>query len=163
MIWLVEWRKIIVLHVQHGLLTIVWRKSAKWQREISKFKVLTTTWTHNRNSFIVYVYFNGASTSPFAACSVNNNGFEEEAVKTRIVTTSQMTLKWRFLCRCRRCGLSSVISSVYHLTTVFPNINSPHFQKLILLCAILPPSKSLFIGSQRWEIGYNLISDRAME
>ena len=39
---------------------------------ISKFRFLTTTWTHNSKSFILYVYFNGASTSPFAACSVNN-------------------------------------------------------------------------------------------
>ena len=42
-----------------------------------------TTWTCSSKSFFLYFYFNGASRSPFAACSVNNNGFEEEAVKTQ--------------------------------------------------------------------------------
>ena len=56
----------------------------QWQREISKFKVLMTTWTHNSKSFILDVYFNGASTSPFVACSVNNKGCEEqEAIITK--------------------------------------------------------------------------------
>ena len=35
-----------------------------WNFEI---KVLTTTWTHNSKSFILYIYFNAARTSPFAA------------------------------------------------------------------------------------------------
>ena len=34
------------------------------------------------SSVILYIYFNGASTSPFAACSVNNKGCEEEAIIT---------------------------------------------------------------------------------
>ena len=37
-----------------------------------KFKVLTTTGTCNSISFILFIYFNDASTSPFEACSVNN-------------------------------------------------------------------------------------------
>jgi len=35
--------------------------------EISEFKVLTTTRTYNFKSFILHIYFNGASTSTFAA------------------------------------------------------------------------------------------------
>ena len=53
------------------------------QRENSKFKVLTTTRTYNSKSFILYLYFKGAFTSPFAACSVNNRGCEEEAIITK--------------------------------------------------------------------------------
>ena len=42
-----------------------------------------TTWKHNSKSFVLYIYFKGASTSPFAACSVNNRGCEEEAIITK--------------------------------------------------------------------------------
>jgi len=35
---------------------------------MSKFEISTTKWTHNSKSFILYIYFNGASNSPFAAC-----------------------------------------------------------------------------------------------
>ena len=61
--------------------TLTW--SVKWPRKISKFKVLTTTWTHSSKSFILYIYFNSASTSTFAACFVNNKGCEEEALITK--------------------------------------------------------------------------------
>jgi len=83
MIWLVEWGKIIVLHVRHALKynSLTW--SAKLQWEISKLKVLTTTWTHKNKSFILYIYFNGVSTSPFSACSVNNKGYKEDAIVTK--------------------------------------------------------------------------------
>ena len=47
---------------------------------ISKFKVLTTTSTQNSKSFILYIYFNDTSTSPFAARSVNNKECKEEAI-----------------------------------------------------------------------------------
>ena len=76
----------------------------KWRREISKFKVLTTTWTHSSKSFILFTYFNGASTSPFSACSVNNKGCEEESI-----ITISLIFKWRFRCRCYRWCLSSLI------------------------------------------------------
>ena len=59
-------------------------------------KVLTTTSTHNSKSFILYIYFNHASNSACAAFSVNNIGYEEEAII------------WRFRCRCCRCCLSSL-------------------------------------------------------
>ena len=76
MIWLVEWRKLIVLHVRHALeynsLTL------SPNHKFSKFKVLTTTWTHNSKSVIRYIYFNNASTTPFTACSVNNKECEEK-------------------------------------------------------------------------------------
>ena len=37
-----------------------------------------TTWTHNSKSFILCIHFNGASSSQFAAYSVNDKGCEEE-------------------------------------------------------------------------------------
>ena len=72
-----------VLHVWHALQYNSLTSSAKWQREIYNFKVLTTTWTHNSESFILLTYFNGASASPFAVCSVSNRGCEEEAIITK--------------------------------------------------------------------------------
>ena len=33
-------------------------------------------WTHNFKSFILFIYFNRASISPFAAGSVDNKGHE---------------------------------------------------------------------------------------
>ena len=54
-----------------------------WNFDKVLTKVLTTTWTHNSKSFILYIYFNGASTSTFAAYSVNNKGCEEEAIITK--------------------------------------------------------------------------------
>ena len=107
-------------------------QSAKWQREISKFKVLTTAWTHNRNSFIVYVYFNGASTSPFAACSVNNNGCEEEAVKTqnshhfsndfKVTFSLPLSSLWLKLCNFKR--LSPHDRFPQHKFSALPKANS---------------------------------------
>ena len=78
------------------------RDRCEWQREISKFKVLTTTWTHDSNSFILYICINGASTSPFAVCSVNNKGGEKKIGNHKIVTISQMFIsKWLFCYRGR--------------------------------------------------------------
>ena len=49
---------------------------------ISKFKVLMTTLTHNINhSFSIFT--STPSTSPFAACSVNNKRYEAEAIITK--------------------------------------------------------------------------------
>ena len=50
----------------------------------SRCKVLMTTWTLYNKSFILHVYFNGASTSPFAACSVNNKECQEGAIISKI-------------------------------------------------------------------------------
>ena len=38
--------------------------------------------TVNHLFSIIIIYFNGSSTSPFAACPVNNKGCEEEAIIT---------------------------------------------------------------------------------
>ena len=56
--------------------------SAKWRREISKFKVLTTS-PHNSKSFILYIYFNGVSTSPIAASSVNSKSATKNSHRFR--------------------------------------------------------------------------------
>ena len=45
---------------------------AKQKVEISKFKVLATTWTLNSKSFILYIYFKGAPTNHLEAQFVNN-------------------------------------------------------------------------------------------
>ena len=44
-------------------------------------------WRHNSKYFILYIYFNGASTSPFAACSVNFKRLEEEEIIRHKVVT----------------------------------------------------------------------------
>ena len=104
-VWLVEWRKIIAARAACTFVQF-FDVVCKWRREISKFKVLTTTWSHNSKSFILYTYFSGASTRPFAACSVNNKGCEEEAI-----ITISLIFKWRFHCLCCRWCLSSLISA----------------------------------------------------
>ena len=55
--WLNEERWSCSLHVRHAFLYNCLTYFAKWRREISKFKVLTTTCTHNSycNSFILYI------------------------------------------------------------------------------------------------------------
>ena len=70
-----DW-KLIVLHVRHALEYNFLTLSPN--HKLSKVKVLTTTWTHNSKSFIRYIYFKGASTGPFTACSVNNKGCKEK-------------------------------------------------------------------------------------
>ena len=65
-------------------------KQGHWPNDNVKFpksKVLTTTRTHNSKSFFLYIYFNGCSTSWFAACSVKNKG---RSNNHKIVTISQM-------------------------------------------------------------------------
>ena len=54
--------------------------SAKWRREISKFKVLTTTWAHNSKSLILYTKFYGAVTNSFLAWVFNNIECEQKAI-----------------------------------------------------------------------------------
>ena len=66
-----------------GSLSKAVTESAKWLCEISKFKVLTTTWTRKSNCLIFnIIYFNDTSTSPFAVHSVNSKGCKEESVIT---------------------------------------------------------------------------------
>ena len=45
----------IVLHFFWRTLVEFYDVSAKWQSEISNFKVLTTTWTHNSRAYILYI------------------------------------------------------------------------------------------------------------
>ena len=47
-------------------------------------------WTHNSKSFILYIYFNGASTSPFAACSVNDKKATKKLSNLKIVTAASV-------------------------------------------------------------------------
>ena len=56
MIWLVEWRKIIVLHVQHAFWCSVLTQSAKRRREIFIFEVLTTTGPRSSKYFLLCLY-----------------------------------------------------------------------------------------------------------
>ena len=56
MIWLVEWRKTIVLHVRHAFCSDVLTYSAKRWRENFTFEVLTTTRARSRKSFTLCLY-----------------------------------------------------------------------------------------------------------
>ena len=47
-----------------------------WNFQIEGFNDNVNT---QQKSFVLHIYFNGAFTSSFAACSVNNKGREEEA------------------------------------------------------------------------------------
>ena len=42
--------------------------------------ILSMGWLATVESFILYIYFNGASISPFAGCFVNNKESKEEAI-----------------------------------------------------------------------------------
>ena len=53
MIWLVEWGKIIVLHVRHAFWCNFLTQAAKRRREIFIFEILTTTWIRSSKCFVV--------------------------------------------------------------------------------------------------------------
>ena len=63
-ILLVKRTKMIVLHVRHAFLNISLPYSSKLQREMTKFKVLTTTWTNYSESFSLTLYFKSVRTNP---------------------------------------------------------------------------------------------------
>ena len=56
-ILLVKRTKMIVLHLWHAILNISLLYSSKLLREMTKFKVLATTWTNYSESFSLTVYF----------------------------------------------------------------------------------------------------------
>ena len=60
MIWLVNWRKImvIVLYVRHAFWCNFLTQSVKRRREIFAFKILTTTRALSSRSFILCLYMN---------------------------------------------------------------------------------------------------------
>ena len=109
MIWLVGWGKIIVLHVRHALShnSLTW--FVKLQREISKFKVLMTTWTHNSKYFVLYLILRRSYPS---TCSVICQQYRTRAKSNnrKVVTIVQRFIfEWRFICRSRRGCLSSLL------------------------------------------------------
>ena len=63
-------------------------------------------WTHNSNSFILYISFYGASTSPPAAYSVKNIEGEKKEVLAKLSPLRKgfMICECRFNCRSRRRG-----------------------------------------------------------
>ena len=63
-ILLVEKTKMIVLLVRHAFLNISLPYSSKLLREITKFDVLTTTWTNYSESFSLVLYFKSVRTNP---------------------------------------------------------------------------------------------------
>ena len=56
--------KMLVLHFRHAFLNISLPYSSKLLREMTKFKVLTTTWTNYRESFSLTLYFKSVCTNP---------------------------------------------------------------------------------------------------
>ena len=63
-ILLVKRTKMIVLHVRHAFLNKSLPYSSKLQREMTKFQVLTTTWTNYSESFSLTLYFKSVRTNP---------------------------------------------------------------------------------------------------
>ena len=63
-ILLVERTKMIVLHVRHAFLNNSLPYSSKLLREMTKFKVLTTTWTNYSESFSLTLHFKSVRTNP---------------------------------------------------------------------------------------------------
>ena len=63
-ILLVKRTKMIVLHVRHAFLNISLPYSSKLLREMTNFKVLTTTWTNYSESFSLTLYFKSVRTNP---------------------------------------------------------------------------------------------------
>ena len=63
-ILLVKRTKMLVLHMRHACLNISPLYSSKLQREMNKFKVLTTMWTNYSESFSLTLYFKSVLTNP---------------------------------------------------------------------------------------------------
>ena len=63
-ILLVKRTKIIVLHVRHAFFNISLPYSSKLLREMTNFKVLTTTWANYSESFSLTLYFKSVPTKP---------------------------------------------------------------------------------------------------
>ena len=69
--------------MRHALMKHLWRclpnHIAKFPNvnHISKFSNVRKL-AHTSRAFILYIYFNGASTSPLSLCSVSDNECEEE-------------------------------------------------------------------------------------
>ena len=61
---LVKRTKMLVLHVRHAFLNISLPYSSKLQREMTKFKALTTTWTNYSESFSLTLYFKSVRINP---------------------------------------------------------------------------------------------------
>ena len=108
---------------------VVWRQVIRENSSLS-FSVRVSKLPPIK-SFIYYIYSNGASTSSFVACSLNNKRVRGRSNHHKIVTISQMfILKWRFRCRCRRCRLSSVISHD-ELTQIKPEPGLKNFTRRV--------------------------------
>ena len=65
----------------HGTRALVQFLDAVCQMTKRNFPILG--FNDNTKSLVLYIYFNGASTGPFVACSGNNKGCEEEAIITK--------------------------------------------------------------------------------
>ena len=71
-----------MLHVRYVLQYISLTMSVTQQREISKFKVWTTTSTHNNYSFILFICFDGGLISHLEAHFINNVEREQGIIAT---------------------------------------------------------------------------------
>ena len=63
-ILLVKRTKMIVRHVRHAFFNNSLPYSSKLLREMTKFKVLTATWTNYSESFSLTLYFKSVRTNP---------------------------------------------------------------------------------------------------
>lgn len=103
MIWLVEWENNPAV------------RAARTSFPNWTFKRHTWTQQHNSKSFILYTYFNGAPTTSFMVCLVDDIEYEQKKnINRKITTFAQMFIfKWRLRCRSRRCCLRLFRSMVF--------------------------------------------------
>ena len=111
MIWLVEWREIIVLHVRHAFWCNVMTWSAKRRREIFIFQVLTTT--RARSSTEIFnslpLHENLSYQASESAICVFCTTWSTWNNRKRFKLMQSWILMWRFRFSCRRSFLNSLI------------------------------------------------------
>jgi len=109
MIWLVEWRKIIVLHVRHAFWCNVLTWSAKRRGEIFIFEVLTTTGARSSKSFLLCLYTKTICAKQPKVHSAYFVQRDQHGIIARDLTQSSILMR-RFPCSGRRSFLSSLLS-----------------------------------------------------
>ena len=109
MIWLVEWRKIIVLHVRHAFWCIVLTQSAKRRLEIFIFEVLMITRARSSKSFTLCLYMKTIRTKLAEVQFAYFVQRDQHGIIAKDLTQSSI-LMWRFRCSCRRSFLNSLFS-----------------------------------------------------
>ena len=116
LILLVKRNKMIVLHVRHAFLNISLPYSSKLLREMTKFEVLTTTWTNYSESFSLSLLqirpYQSSCRTLRTYCIIQTKLNNPEILRI----TQTYILKWRFRPRSRRDFLNSLLASYLNCT-----------------------------------------------